>query len=145
MEGQMTFASALDARQFLVNKITAEAGISGVALSDAELRLLLLNLAEPESATGIPVEVLEDTSGVHEKKIRALLQAAYSRDAKDPAEQQKYKDAAQALKDSDHYMRIIVAVAVPRKSLISNVAVYVIIALAVALMIVALQVWTRSK
>src|SRR5262249_26455025 len=114
----MTFSSALDARQFLVNKITAEAGISGVALSDSELRLLLLNLSEPESATGIPVEVLEDTSAVHEKKIRALLQAAYSRDANNPAEQQKYKDAGRALKDSDHYMRIIVAVAVPRKSLI---------------------------
>ncbi|HKD14303.1 MAG TPA: hypothetical protein VKE71_07105, partial [Candidatus Angelobacter sp.] len=89
--------------------------------------------------------VLEDTSGVHEKKIRALLQAAYSRDAKDSAEQQKYKDAARALKGSDHYMRIIVAVAVPRKGLISNVAIYVIIALAVALMIAALQIWTKGK
>src|SRR5215471_2006639 len=141
----MTFSSPLGARQFLVNKITAEAGISGTALSDAELRLLLLNLDEPESATGIPVEVLEDTSGTHEKKIRALLQAAYARDAKNPQEQQKYKDAARALKGTEHYMRIIVAVAVPRKSLISNVAVYLIIALAVALMIVALQIWTRGR
>ncbi|HEY6249220.1 MAG TPA: hypothetical protein VI685_04630 [Candidatus Angelobacter sp.] len=141
----MKFSSQLDARQFLVNKITAEAGISGVTLSDAELRLLLLNLDEPESATGIPVEVLEDTTGTHENKIRALLQGAYTRDASNPEEQQKYKNAARALKNTDHYIRIIVAVAVPRGSLMNNVGIYIIIALAMAAMIVVLQVWTRRK
>jgi|SRR5579864_1032470 len=141
----MKFSSQLDARQFLVHKITAEAGLSGVTLSDAELRLLLLNLDEPESAAGISVDVLEDTSGVHEKKIRMLLQAAYARDAGNPEEQQRYKDAARALKGSDHYIRIIVAEAVPRKSLIGNIAIYVVIALAMAAMIAVLQMWTRGK
>ena len=141
----MNFSSQLDARQFLVSKITIEAGVKGVALSDGELRLLLLNLNEPESAAGIPVEVLEDKSGTHENKIRALLQSAYARDADDPEEQQKYKDASRALKDSDHYIRIITAAAVPRRSLISNVAVYVLIALAMTAMLVVLQMWTHKK
>jgi len=141
----MKFSSQLDARQFLVNKITSEAGFSSVALSDAELRLLLLNLDEPESATGIPVEVLEDVSGVHESKIRGLLQAAYSRDADNPEEQQKYKDAARALKDSDHYIRIIVAATVPRRGWIGNAAIYIFIALAMAGMILILQMWTRKQ
>ncbi|HEY6349222.1 MAG TPA: hypothetical protein VI636_07415 [Candidatus Angelobacter sp.] len=141
----MKFSSQLDARQFLVNKITIAAGRSGVALSDAELRLLLLNLDEPESATGIPVEVLEDEKGTHENKIRALLQSAYSSDANDPEEQQKYKDAARALKNSDHYIRIIVAATVPRRSWIGHAAVYIFIALAMAGMILILQMWTRKQ
>lgn len=144
MEGQMNFSSQLDARQFLVNKITIEAGVSGVVLSDAELRLLLLNLNEPESATGIPVEMLEDEKGTHENKIRALLQSAYSRDGDDPEEQRKYKDAAQALKGSDHYIQIIVASAVPRRSLIGDIAIYVLLALAMVAMIVVLHMWTRK-
>lgn len=141
----MTFSSQLDARQFLINKITAEAGMSGVALSDAELRLLLLNLDEPESASGIPVEVLEDESGVHEKKIRALLVAAYARDAGNSVEQQKYKEAARSLKDSDHYLRIIIAEAVPRSSVLGKFAIYALIAAAMVAMIVVLQMWTRGK
>lgn len=141
----MSFSSQLDARQFLVHKITIEAGVKGVPLSDAELRLLQLNLAEPASAVGIPVEVLEDKSGIHEDKIRALLQSAYARDADDPEEQQKYKDAARTLKDSDYYIRIIVAAAVPRRSLMSNLAIYILIALAMTAMIVVLQMWTRKK
>lgn len=140
----MTFSSQLEAVQFLANKITIQAGVSGVALADAELRLLLLNLRDPLSAGGIPVEVLEDKKGIHEEKIRELLQSAYSRDANDPEEQQKYKDAARALKDSTHYMRIVVTSAVPRPSLIGNIAIYVFIALAIAAMIVVLQVWTRK-
>jgi len=139
----MTFSSQLDARQFLVNKITIQAGVSGVVLSDAELRLLLLNLDKPETAAGIPVEVLEDEKGTHENKIRELLQSAYSRDANDREEQQKYKDAAQALKNSDHYIRIIVATAVPRRSLIGDIAIYVFLALAMAAIILVLQMWTR--
>lgn len=141
----MSFSSQLEARQFLVNKITIEAGVSGVPLSDAELRLLQLNLAEPGSAVGIPVEVLEDKDRTHEDKIRALLQSAYVRDANDPEEQQKYKDAARTLKDSDHYIRIIVASAVPRRNLIGNVAIYILIALAMTAMIVVLQMWTHKK
>ena len=141
----MSFSSQLEARQFLVNKITMQAGVKGVALSDGELRLLLLNLNEPATAAGIPVEVLEDKSRIHEEKIRALLQSAYVRDAGNPEEQQKYKDAARAIKDSDHYIRIITAAAVPRKGLISNLAVYILIALAMTAMIVVLQMWTHKK
>lgn len=141
----MTFSSQLDARQFLVNKITRQAGRSGVVLSDAELRLLLLNMNEPGSATGIPVEVLEDEKGEHENKIRALLESAYARDRDYPEEQQKYKEAARALKASDHYIRIIVTTVAPRRSWMGNIAIYIFLALAMAAIIVVLQMWTKGR
>ena len=44
----MTFSSQLDARQFLINKITAQAGRTATPLSDDERRMLQLNLSEPQ-------------------------------------------------------------------------------------------------
>lgn len=144
VERQMTFSSQLDARQFLINKITNQASRTATPLSDAERRMLQLNLDEPESATGIPVEVLNDTSGKYEAKITWLLQSAYKRDLGNRDEQQKYKDAMQALKNTDHYMLIIASAALPQRKQLSNVVVYLIIGLAVVAMILALQWWTRK-
>lgn len=141
----MTFSSQLDARRFLVNKIANQASRTATPLSDAERRLLELNLDDPGSAIGIPVEMLDDTSRTYEKKIAALLQAAYSRDSNAPSEQQKYRDAVRALKDSDHYILIIAADAIPRRKSLGNFVIYIIIALAMAVMIAVLQFWTRGR
>lgn len=145
MEREMTFSSQLDARQFLVNKITSEAGFQGVALSDVELRLLMLNLNEPETATGIPVEDLDDPTGKHEKKMAALLHAAYHRDKNNPREQRQYKDAVQALENSGHYILIVASAMVPQSRRWGNLLVYALITLAVVGMIWILHVWTRTK
>lgn len=145
VERQMTFSSPLDARQFLVNKITGEAGRKGVALSDVELRLLLLNLDEPESATGIPVEALEDTSHTYENKMARLLQSAYQHDRGHRDEQQKYKDAVRALKGTDHYILIIASATFPEPRRFGNFLIYLIIGLAMVALIVALQMWTKGK
>jgi hypothetical protein len=139
----MTFSSQLEARQFLINKIANEASLTGIVLSDAERRMLQLNLDDPESATGIPVEVLEDTSRTYEKKMFKLLRAAFSRDQQIPQEQQRYREAIRTLRDTDHYILIIATGAIPQKRRLGNYAVYIIIALAVAAMILALQLWTR--
>jgi ribose 5-phosphate isomerase len=139
----MTFSSPLEARQFLINKIVKEATRTGIVLSDAERRMLQLKLDEPESATGIPVEVLEDASGTYEKKMFKLLRAAFNRDRQIPQEQQKYREAIRTLRDTDHYILIIATGAIPQKRHLSSYAVYIIIALAVAAMILALQLWTR--
>jgi hypothetical protein len=145
VEKQMTFSSQLDARQFLIHKITSQASRIATPLSDVERRMLHLNLDDPGSAVGIPVELLEDTSRTFEKKIAKLLQAAYSHDCDMPKEQQKYRDAIRALKNSDHYILIIAADAIPHRKRVGNYAVYIIIALAMAMMIVALQLWTHGR
>jgi len=145
MEREMTFSSQLDARQFLVNKITSEAGLQGISLSEVELRLLMLNLNEPETATGIPVEDLDDPTGKHEKKMAALLHAAYRRDNNNPREQRQYKDAVQALENSGHYILIVASAMVPQSRRWGNLLVYALITLAVVGMIWILHVWTRTK
>lgn len=141
----MTFSSQLDARQFLIDKITGQASRSSIPLSDGERRMLQLNLDEPESATGIPVEVLEDSNRALENKIAQLLKAAYSHDRGVPEERRKYREACQALKNSDHYILIIAADAIPHRKRLGNVTIYVIIALAMAAVIAALQIWTKGR
>jgi hypothetical protein len=141
----MTFSSQLDARQFLIDKIINQASRTATPLTDVEQRMLQLNLDRPESASGIPVEVLEDTGQAYELKIAGLLQAAYGRDSSVPKEQEKYRDAVRALKGSDHYILIIATDAIPRRKGIGTYAIYFIIALAVAAMIAVLQLWTRGR
>ena len=60
----MTFSSQFEARRFLIDKIIVQAGSTNTPLSDAEKRMLQLNLEEPGSAVGIPVEVLEDKNQI---------------------------------------------------------------------------------
>jgi len=141
----MTFSSQLDARQFLIDKIINQAKRTATPLTDVEERMLQLNLDRPESAAGIPVEALEDASQAYELKIAKLLQAAYSRDSSVPKEQEKYREAVRALKGSDHYILIIAADAIPRRKGIGTYAIYIIIGLATAALIAALQIWTRGR
>lgn len=141
----MTFSSQFAARQFLIDKITNQANRAAAPLSDVESRMLELNLNDPRTALGIPVETLEDPSHAYEKKLSLLLQSAYSRDRAIPEERKKYRQAMQALADSDHYILIIAADAIPQRKSIGNYAVYVIIALATAAMIAVLQFWTHKR
>lgn len=141
---KMTFSSQFDARQFLIDKINSQASRTATPLSDGEQRMLQLNLDDPGSAVGIPVEVLQDQSRTYEKKIAKLLQSAYQRDREIPQEQQRYRDALRALQNSDHYILIIASDAIPQRRRFRNVAIYVIIALAMVAMIVVLQIWTRG-
>lgn len=140
----MTFRSDFDARKFLIDKITGEAGRSATTLSETDHRLLMLNLDDPSSADGIPVEALNDKSGSYEKKIARLLKTAYTQDRDTPGEQKKYREAIQRLKGNDHYILIIAADALSQRKKIGNYVIYIIIALAMVAMIAALQIWTRG-
>ena len=141
----MTFSSQFEAREFLISKIINESNLAGVTLSDSEFRMLRLNTEVPDSAIGIPVDVLKDTTGLHEKKMSKLLQAAYHRDRQTPNEQKKYREALRTLTNSKHYILIVATEALPQKKRLGSYAVYVLIILAMAAMIVALQFWTRGK
>lgn len=145
LDGEMTFPSQLTARQFLIDKITAEAERAAVPLSEGEARMLELNLDVPRTAIGIPVEILEDKSHAFEGKAVRLLKAAYNHDRDDAQEAERYKEALRTLRDSGQYILIIATEAIPLRRNWSRVLVYVLIALAMAGMIVALQIWTRGK
>ncbi len=139
----MSFSSPLDARQFLVNKIIAQASRVGVNLSDVDQRMLLLNPGEPQSARGIPLAVLEDTGRSYENRIVQLLKSAYDRDRGE--ERRKYREAFEGLKGSNHYILIIASAALRRENQISNLAVYIIIVLAVAGIALLLAWWAQSR
>src|ERR1700682_6446035 len=113
----MPFSNQLDAKQFLVDKIVSEAQSQCVQLSDIDRRMLLFSVDEPESATGIPIEVLEDVSQVYEAKIIKLLKAVYQKDSNNPEERQKYRDAMRNLKGSDHYILVMASAALPRNGI----------------------------
>lgn len=145
LEGEMTFPSQLAARQFLINKITAQAEREATPLSEGEMRMLELNLKIPRTAIGIPVEILEDKSHAFENKIVRLLKAAYNRDRDNAQELERYKEALLTLRSSDHYILIVATQALPVRRSWSRVLVYLLIALAMAAMIVGLEVWTKGK
>ncbi len=140
---QMPFSSQIEAKLFLINKITDQASRVAKPLSDPERRMLQVSVSDPESAIGIPVEMLKDPGQVYESKMAQLLQAAYSRDRNSPQEQRKYQEAVKALEQGDHYILIIAAAAIPRRKSTGSYAIYIIIALAVAAMIAMLQIWTH--
>lgn len=141
----MTFSSQFEARQFLIDKIIVQAGSTNTPLSDVEKRMLQLNLEEPGSAVGIPVEVLEDKNRAFENKAVRLLKAAYNHDRDNAQEAQRYKDAVLALRNTDHYILIIATASIPVRRRWGQLLVYLIIILAMAGMIVVLHFWTRGK
>ena len=145
LERGMTFSSQFEARQFLIDKIIVQADSAGAPLSDAEKRMLQLNLDEPGSAIGIPVEVLEDKNRAFENKAVRLLKAAYNRDRDSAQEEQRYKDAVLVLRNTDHYILIVATAAIPVRRRWGQLLVYLIIILAMAGMIVVLDFWTRGK
>ena len=141
----MSFSSPLDAKQFLVNKIVAQSVRTGDRLSDVDRRMLLLNLDEPQSAAGIPIAVLEDTSRTYENRIVRLLKSAYERDRNYSEERQRYRQALQQLVGTKHYVLMIASVAISNEDTSSNTVIYVIIGLAVAGIVLLLAWWVQPR
>ncbi len=103
----MQFSTEREAKEFLADKIYQESGLEGAPLSDVERRLLLFSEQDPGSEKGIPDDVLYDTDFDWEARMTALLRQAWQRDKADPTERQKYLDAMDRLKSSDHYIQVI--------------------------------------
>ena len=100
----MTFPSQEDAKRFLINKIAFEADFKGMKLPAIEKRMLELNLADPATAAGIPLDLLRDKNQDFEAKIAGLLRSAYARASDNPHEQQNIEQAVQKLTGSTHYI-----------------------------------------
>ena len=107
--------------------------------------MLQLNLEQPDSAVGIPVEVLADKNRAFETKAVRLLRAAYNRDRDNAQETQRYKDAVLVLRNTDHYILIVATAAIPVRRNWGRYLIYSVIALTMIAMILALELWTRGK
>ncbi|MBZ5523172.1 MAG: efflux RND transporter periplasmic adaptor subunit, partial [Acidobacteriia bacterium] len=66
--------------------------------------MLELNLADPATAAGIPLDLLRDKNQDFEAKIAGLLRSAYARASDNPHEQQNIEQAVQKLTGSTHYI-----------------------------------------
>lgn len=139
----MPFSSQREAKQFLADKIIAEADREGLPLSNIERRMLLFSVDEPETMEGFPENVSMDVDEAYEKKITALLKAAYARDKDIPGEGQNYKDAYDKLAEGDHYISVmagsVLDVTKPRDWLI-----YVAIGLGIVGIVIAFAVWSSA-
>ena len=137
----MTFFSQGDAKKFLVNKIVFEAKCQGTPLSTVEEKLLLFSEQEPESAVGIPAELLEDIDQEFEKRITDLLRAAYKRDRDNAQEREQYKNAMRELKDRDHYILVMADPVLSQMHAARDMVLYIAIGLLVLAAAVAFAVW----
>lgn len=140
----MTFSSQRDAKQFLANKIVAEAQRHGTPLSEPERLMLLFTEQEPETVAAIPQEMLDDNVE-YEKKITDLLQDAYQRESDNDLEREQYKDAVRVLTAGDHYISIMAEAALARPKAQGNrvrdVLLYIAIGVAVVAGAVVYALW----
>ena len=137
----MAFPSPEAAQQFLINKITLEADYQGVYLSDSEKTLLQLNLDEPESATGVPVAMLEDNDREYERKFVRIARAAYLRAGENPSERQLFEEAARSLQGTNRYLLVVVSAAVRKEPGAFSFIILVVMAVALAIAALAYAMW----
>ena len=105
------FASAREAKEFLVARIAEEAQREGIPLSDVERKMLYFT----ETGWTLPdiVEVNEQfdreySVAEYEKKIAGLIRNARQRDRKgDPQEFSAWSEAIRILSKEDHYLLVM--------------------------------------
>ncbi|HLJ86258.1 MAG TPA: hypothetical protein VKZ53_05510 [Candidatus Angelobacter sp.] len=128
--------SSREAKQFLVDKVVAEASVRGVTLSEDEKRLLLFSEEDPGSEKGLSSEALYDDNPGYETKIVGLLRSAYRREKRNPVERQKYKDALLKLKEGDHYILVMAEPALAEGKSVRDLLIYVAIGFAIIVLCV---------
>lgn len=127
----MLFASQFEAKEFLVNKIVAEAARQNAPLSSVERQLLFFSEQEPGSDGGLTHDVLAENDIDFEKKVTNLLIAAFKRDQENQTERQRYNEAMQTLKKGDHYLLVMAEPAFARMHRGRDILIYIAIGLAV--------------
>ena len=105
------FATAGEARHFLVERIGARATAEGSPLSDSERQRLNYSEFEPQppldSKTQSACLDSDDFEEEFEARIAGLLRQAYDLDASDATARQMYWDALGTLAGGDHYVNWI--------------------------------------
>ncbi len=97
--------SQREAKQFLIEKITAEAEHQGTPLMESEKKILAFSEQEPESTVDVTHDMLEEADEEWEDGIARPFAAAYR--GATPNEQQLYLQAQKELEKGDHYLSIM--------------------------------------
>ena len=145
---------AAAAKQFLIARVTKEAEMENVALSEVERKMLYFTEVQPSLPDIYAVNAeFERTcdSDKYETKITGLLRKARDRDAEQSlAQEQQWEDAIHALKDEDHYILVMVYRAFPqfRKVIlpthrVRDYVIYIAIGIAVVLVAIGMATWSH--
>jgi hypothetical protein len=114
----MSFASSMEAKEFLVSRITEEAKKRHVRLSELERKMLYFSEGYPTLPDIMEVNEqfeAEYDSEKYEEKIKKLSKNAFRRDQKESPENiPLWREAVKVLNTEDHY--ILVLLDVPRSS-----------------------------
>lgn len=107
----MRFAGQAEAKQFFVDKISAEAAAQGLPLSAAERYMLSWSESDPHfvQAPALTEAFETETSDAEfEGKVSRLARDAYARDVRlDSAGRESWRQAYAALKKGDHYLLVM--------------------------------------
>jgi hypothetical protein len=101
------------AKDYLVEKIVAEAARQSVALSNVEREMLYFteDFSEPMEAANEAFDREYDTDE-YEAKIGSIVRSIESRNT--PEEQDKWDEAVVKLSEGDHYLPVLINGAAPR-------------------------------
>ena len=115
----MKFTDQSEAKSFFVNKILNQAEYEGVNLSAAERYMLTWSESDPSFVQNPKLNEKferEITSKEYEEKIQGLIKRAYQRDVNSsPDIKDSYRDAYKILSKGDHYILIMIRVALGLK------------------------------
>jgi hypothetical protein len=106
------FTSQGQAKRFFVQKVIAQAATEGVALSDAEQRMLSCSESDPEFVVspGLVEKLQAEISDhAYEAKIASLIEGAWKRDVEsDSNARAVYREAFTVLSQGDHYLLVMI-------------------------------------
>jgi hypothetical protein len=102
----MPFSSQREAKQFLIDKIAAEAELQGIPLLDSEKKILAFAEQDRGTTVGVTDEMLAEADEEWESGIARIFADAYKRAS--PEEQELYKQAKKKLEEGDHYLLVMV-------------------------------------
>ena len=108
-----------EARRFFIDKVLAEARHQGMALTDAEQRMLCWSESAPESTADpdlvdrLAAEISDED---YESKVSSLLETALARDLQsDKHALDDYRRAHALLRQGDHYILVMIDRALGRR------------------------------
>lgn len=144
-----TFLTARDAKEFLINRIVAEAELEGVSLSEVERKMLYYS----ETASTVPDikdvnEAFERDydQAKYERKIAKLVDSARARDSdEDRNDSDGWSEAIRLLGKEDHYLLVLVAGACEAVRPRSDFKKLFSVALAAAFIIVAIYFFATVR
>jgi uncharacterized protein YjiK len=104
--------NSVDAKLFLISRVTEEAGFEQVSLSPVEKKMLHFTEVHPTLPDIYEVNAQferECDANEYEVKVAGLLKRARERDGHEsPSRAQQWEDALSALSKEDHYILVMV-------------------------------------